>query len=156
MKLDKLFNERLITLDLKAEKSSAAIMELADLLDKEGKLYSKKEYIRDVESREQKTSTEVGHGIAIPHARSAAVRETSIAFGRSDGFFWNSSVQEQTDLVFLLAVSDKKPNKRYMQILAELARMLIHDDFRSQLRAVKTPSEVLEAIQEGRAKLIES
>jgi PTS system fructose-specific IIA component/PTS system nitrogen regulatory IIA component len=146
----------LITLDLQAKKSNDAIEELAGLLEREGKLFSKAGYIRDVQSREQKTSTEVGHGIAIPHARSGAVRETSIAFGRSEGFYWNSSVQEQTELVFLLAVSDKNPNKRYMQILAGLARKLIHDDFRARLKIAKTPSEVLEVIQEGRAKIIDN
>jgi fructose-specific phosphotransferase system IIA component len=155
MGLDKLFNEGLITLNLRAVTSSSAIEELAGILEKEGKLNSKEDFIRDVENREQRTSTEVGHGIAIPHARSTAVRETSIAFGRSDGFYWNSNVQEHTELVFLLAVSDKKQNRQYMQILAGLARMLIHDDFRAQLRAAKTPPEVIAAIQEGRAKLIQ-
>jgi fructose-specific phosphotransferase system IIA component len=155
MGLDKLFNEGLITLNLRAVTSSSAIEELAGILEKEGKLNSKEDFIRDVENREQRTSTEVGHGIAIPHARSTAVRETSIAFGRSDGFYWNSNVQEHTELVFLLAVSDKKQNRQYMEILAGLARMLIHDDFRAQLKAAKTPSDVIAAIQEGRAKLIQ-
>jgi fructose-specific phosphotransferase system IIA component len=152
MEIDSLITENLITLELQATDHDSAIEALANLMEKEGKLLSKKQFIQDVKNREKMTSTEVGHGIAIPHARSAAVGETAIAFGRSEGFYWNNDVEELTRMVFLLAVSKANPNNQYIHMLASLARMLVHDDFRERLAQAERRQDVLLAIRDVKGR----
>lgn len=141
-------NEELVCLDLEAKDGNAAIEELADLLAKAGKLRSKEAFIQDVAAREQMTSTSMGFGIAIPHARSGAVVEAALAFGRSNGFHWDSADHDLVTLVFLLAVPDTNPNAQHLQILASLARMLLDESFRQSLQRAQTPGDVLAAIEE--------
>ncbi len=141
-------NEDLVRLDLKARDGVSAVEELADLLEKAGKIRSKVEFIRDVAAREQLTSTSMGFGIAIPHARSSAVLETALAFGRSEGFRWSESDEDLVNLVFLLAVPDSNAKVQHLQILASLARMLLDESFRESLRGAQSPRDVLTAIEE--------
>jgi len=137
MNVRELISQDLITLDLKAQDSNSAIAELADILDQAGKLDSLSGYVKAVHEREALTTTAVGFGVAIPHARSSAVKQTAVAFGRSVGFHWETNWETNSDelvrLVFLLAVPEKNPNTEYMRILASIARMLVHEDFRESL-----------------------
>lgn len=150
MNIRDLISQDLITLDLKAQDNNSAIAELADILDQAGKLDSLSEYVKAVHERETLTSTAVGFGVAIPHARSSAVKQTAVAFGRSIGFHWKANRETHSDelvrLVFLLAVPEKNPNTEYMRILASIARMLVHEDFRESLLNATNPQDVLDAI----------
>ena len=150
MNIRDLVSQDLITLDLKAKDKNSAIAELADILDRAGRLDSLSEYVKSVHEREALTTTAVGFGVAIPHARSSAVKQTAVAFGRSVGFHWETNREPNSDelvrLVFLLAVPEKNPNTEYMRILASIARMLVHEDFRESLLNATNPQDVLDAI----------
>jgi fructose-specific phosphotransferase system IIA component len=141
-----LINQDAITLELEAKDKSSAIDELAGLLEKSGKLRSKSEYVEAVHARESMVSTAVGFGIAIPHARSSSVINASVAFGKSTGFQWDDTENEPIRLVFLLAVPEKNTSTEYMAMLASLARMLVHEDFRQSLLKATTKEEVLKEI----------
>jgi fructose-specific phosphotransferase system IIA component len=141
-------NEDLVRLELQAKDGKAAVEELAGLLEKAGKIRSKVEFIQDVTAREQLTSTSMGFGIAIPHARSSAVLEAALAFGRSEGFRWSESDEDLVYLVFLLAVPDSNAKVQHLQILSSLARMLLDESFRESLRGAQSPRDVLAVIEE--------
>lgn len=142
-----LITKELITLDLEAKDKDSAIIELARLMEREGKLNSRPEYLKAVDERETLTTTAVGLEVAIPHARSPAVRQTAIAFGKSKGFRWDRDGQEVVRLVFLLAVPSENPNKEYMGLLASLARMLVDEGFRDSLLKATDRDEVMSAIE---------
>ena len=146
MSIRDLIGKDLITLDLKARDKNSAIAELAYILDQAGKLDSLSEYVKSVRERETLTTTAVGFGVAIPHARSSAVKKTAVAFGRSVGFRWETNSDELVQLVFLLAVPKEDPNTEHMKILASIARMLVHEDFRESLLNAVDPQDVLDAI----------
>jgi fructose-specific phosphotransferase system IIA component len=141
-------NEDLVRLDLEAKDGKAAIEELACLLERAGKIRSKVEFIQDVTAREQLNSTSMGFGIAIPHARSSAVIESALAFGRSEGFHWSDADEDLVSLVFLLAVPDTNAKVEHLQILSSLARMLLDESFRQSLREAQSPRDVLATIEE--------
>ncbi len=129
---------------------------LSDKLDEAGLLLDKKSYIESVYEREGMGSTYMGHFIAIPHGKSPAVREAGIAFGRSDeGFEYVSQMDRApVKLVFLLAIPDRTSADAYMAILAKLARLLVHEEFREALMAAKTYEDVIAAIMDCEKLLI--
>lgn len=134
-------------MDLKALTKEEAIGKLAALLDAAGKLRSRQDYIQAVMEREALTTTGVGMGIAIPHGKSAAVREPAIAVGKSGpGIAWESLDGEPVHLIFLLAVPEESAGNEHLRILARLSRMLIDEGFRRELMSATIPEEVLAAV----------
>ncbi|HEY59208.1 MAG TPA: PTS sugar transporter subunit IIA [Anaerolineae bacterium] len=135
-----------------------AIQYLAGLLDQSGLLANKEEYIRDVYEREKLGPTYMENFIAIPHGKSFAVHKAGIAFGRStEGFLYET---EQgggiAKLVFLLAIPNKMSGDEYMRVLAQLARLLIHEEFRNALFHANNYEDVINAIINGEELLIEN
>jgi len=145
--VEQLINKNLITLDLNAKDKDSVMEELAALMDKQDKLHSKSEFLKAVHEREAFTTTAVGLGVAIPHARSPAVRETAISFGKSKGFHWDGDEDEVVRLVFLLAVPRVNPNKEYIELLAALARMLVDEGFRDSLMKARNYNDVIMAME---------
>jgi fructose-specific phosphotransferase system IIA component len=132
-----------------------AIDYLAGLLDQAGLLNNKEEYIQSVYEREAMGPTYMEHFIAIPHGKSDAVREAGIAFGRSkDGFDYQTQLGGGlAKLVFLLAIPNRMSADQYMAVLARLARLLVHEEFRQNLYQAKNYQNVVDAIIEGESLL---
>lgn len=130
---------------------------LADRLDKAGLLVDKDGYIESVYEREEMGSTYMGFEIAIPHGKSPSVREAGIAFGRSnEGFEYISQNDKATvRLVFLLAIPDRTSPDAYMAVLAKLARLLVHEEFREALMQATSYDDVLAAIIECEQYLLD-
>ena len=143
-----LFLKDCIKMELKATDKWEAIRELSGLLLAAGKINSLEEYIQAVAQRESEISTGVGFGIGIPHGKSPAVLESSVAFGRSNaGIEFDSIDQKPVTLVFLLAIPETVDNKDYLRTLADLARMLVHEEIRQQLLEAKTKEDLLLVLQ---------
>jgi len=124
---------------------------LADLLNEAGLLVSKDEYIQSVYEREQLGPTFMEHFIAIPHGKSDAVKEAGIAFGRSsEGFHYETALGGGTaKLIFLLAIPNRMSADAYIGVLARLARLLVHDEFRTALMNATNYKDVITAIVNG-------
>lgn len=78
-----MFSKDRVSFDLKATNKDEVINELIQILYDDGKIIDKDKFRGAVLKREQEFSTGIGMGIAIPHGKSNAVKEASIAFGRS-------------------------------------------------------------------------
>ncbi len=88
-----------------------------------------------LQARERMGSTAIGHGIAIPHGRSAAYDEARGAFLRlAHPIDFGASDGEPVDLVFALAVPEHF-TQQHLQLLAELAERFADADYRAALRA---------------------
>ena len=132
-----------------------AIQYLARLLDDEGLLTDKDDYIQSVYERELLGPTYMENFIAIPHGKSDAVKEAGIAFGRcTEGFNYQTQLGGGlVKLVFLLAIPNRMSADQYMSVLARLARLLVHDEFRQDLLRAKNYDDVLQAIIQGESLL---
>ena len=139
----------LVSLDLKAVDAVSAIDELAHLLKDAKRIDSFDVFVADVLKRDSEVSTEVGWGVSIPHARSAAVLKPTICFGRSKGFHWKEDSTEETKLVFMLAAPVVATNKRYMRMLSSLARMLLEPDFREACLQSDNCQNIVDVIQDA-------
>ncbi len=145
----------LVSLDtpLGADKA-AVIRALAARVAAQGRATDAEALFADAWAREQKDETGLPGGIAIPHAKSAAVVTPSLAFARlKPGVDFGAS-DGPADLVFLIAAPEGAA-EAHLAVLSKLARSLMQDDFTSGLRAASSADEVVaivrNAIGEGDA-----
>ena len=144
--IDDITSKELVALDIEANDQESVIATLADLLDQDGRLSDREAYVEAVLAREQETGgTAFEMGIAIPHAKSSGVSEAGVAFGRTSSPL--DYGEEKADLIFLIAAPDGEHNL-HVKVLQQLARRLMHDDFRSALREASDEQQVVELMRE--------
>lgn len=131
-----LFEADAICLDLKAKTKDEAIDEMIALLSISGALGDSAAYKKAILARESQSPTGIGFGIAIPHAKSAAVKKPLVAFGVSkDGVDFGGG---PANLIFMIAASEDAGDL-HLQTLAKLSRKLINPVFRESL--LQTPDK---------------
>jgi PTS system fructose-specific IIC component len=156
LRISEVIQPETVDLDLKGiESKDELIHYLIGLLSQAGKLRSEKEFLQAVLEREAMGPTYMEHNIAIPHGKSQAVLEAGVAFGRSLDGIWYQTAQGAglAKLVFLLAIPDQMSPDAYVAVLARLARLLVHEEFREQLYASTTYEDVIDAVARGEALL---
>lgn len=143
-----LITPALVTVDLTATDRRAAIDELAQLLEADGRVSDRATYVDAVWAREEETGgTGMESGVAIPHAKAAAVTRAGIAFGRSaGGVDFGAEDDTPSDLVFLIAAPEGADDL-HVRVLSRIARKLIHESFRTSLREADSPQAVVDIIQ---------
>lgn len=140
-------NEKFCLLDLQAVDKEGVIKEIAEVLSTTGKIIDQKVFIDDVLEREDLGSTGIGNNIAIPHARTKAIKGFTIGFGRStSGIDFNALDGEKVKLVFLMGADPEELNL-YLRILAELSKLLMNNSFREALISAGTAKEVIEIVK---------
>ncbi|RLP75975.1 PTS lactose transporter subunit IIC [Mycetocola tolaasinivorans] len=142
-----LINVEQVVLDLTGTDRHEATRTLAQRLVASGRCTDIDLFIADVQERESKMATGLPGGIGIPHARSAAITEPSLVFGRiADGIDWGAK-DGPARLVFLIA-APADGGDAHMQVLPQLARALMHDDFRQALLNAASEEEVVAIVEE--------
>lgn len=146
MKITDLLTSDTIILDLNAQSKAAVIDEIIEALDRAGKLKNKEEYKTAILAREEQSTTGIGEGIAIPHAKTSAVSVPAIAFGRSlKGIDYESLDGQNAHLFFMIAASEGA-NNEHLQTLSRLSSFLMDPAFKKQLEEAASKEEVLAAI----------
>ncbi len=146
MRITELLTADTILLDLKGTDKPSVIEELTGVLDRAGKLADPAAFKEAIFAREAQTTTGIGDGIAIPHAKTSAVRVPAIAFGRSEaGAEYESFDGKPAHLFFMIAAEDGA-NKMHLKALARLSTLLMNEEVRAQLLAASTKEEVLALI----------
>ncbi|OHR70450.1 PTS fructose transporter subunit IIA [Bacillus sp. HMSC76G11] len=148
MKITDLLTSDTIILDLNAQSKAAVIDEIIETLDRAGKLKNKEEYKKAILAREEQSTTGIGEGIAIPHAKTSAVSVPAIAFGRSvKGIDYESLDGQNAHLFFMIAASEGA-NNEHLQTLSRLSSFLMDPAFKKQLEEAASKEEVLAAIDQ--------
>jgi fructose-specific phosphotransferase system IIA component len=148
MALYELLNSDSILPNLRAESKEAAIEELVDALDRAGRVADRAAVLDAVLEREQAMSTGLEDGVAVPHAKSAAVSTLTAALGiKRDGLDFESADGKPTKIVFLLIAEQNNPGP-HVRALAKLARLLSDPSMRAALINAKTAQEILGIIKQ--------
>jgi len=122
----------LVDLDLDATDRHEATRKLAELLQTAGRVSDLEGFLADVQAREAQMPTGIEGGIGIPHARSEHVTAPTLGFGRTKaGIDWGAA-DGPAHLIFLIA-APAGGGAEHMNILASLARRLVHQSFRQAL-----------------------
>jgi|WetSurMetagenome_2_1015567.scaffolds.fasta_scaffold367719_2 fructose-specific phosphotransferase system IIA component len=146
LSLSRILKEKYINLDLKEENKKKLLSELVDLIAQSGKLKDKKVFLNALYKREKLGSTGIGNGVAIPHTKSAEVKDFILAFARQEeGIDFGALDGEKTFLFFVLA-SPEVDVGSHLKVLAQISR-LVKDKFIVEcLKKVKTKKEILKII----------
>lgn len=143
MKITELLRKDTIKLRLDSTTKADVIDELVNILDKAGKLNDREEYKKQILKREAEFSTGIGEGIAIPHAKTAAVKTPALAFGiKKEGLDYESLDGTDAQLFFMIAASEGA-NNEHLDTLARLSSMLMNKEFKDNLINAGSPDEVL-------------
>ena len=146
MRITDLLKSESIALGQKPADKESAIRQLADLMAASGNLSDKEQYLKDVFAREASGTTGLGDGIATPHAKSTGVKEAGLAaLTVPAGMDFESMDGKPARLFFMIAAPDSA-NDAHIQILQQLAMMIMDPDFKEALIAAKTKEEFLHLI----------
>ncbi|MGT2711686.1 PTS fructose transporter subunit IIABC [Streptococcus oriscaviae] len=143
MKIQDVLRKEVMLLDLQSTSKEAVIDEMiANLVDK-GIVTDFDVFKAGIMNREAQTTTGLGDGIAMPHAKNAAVKEATVLFAKSKkGVDYESLDGQPTDLFFMIAAPEGA-NDTHLAALAELSKYLMKPDFADKLRNVSSPEGVL-------------
>ncbi|MGO3801478.1 MAG: PTS fructose transporter subunit IIABC [Fusobacterium sp.] len=141
--LKSMITKECISLNLTAKSKNDVIDELVNMLFKNGKLNDPKEYKAQILKREEESSTGLEEGIAIPHAKTAAVKVPTVAIGISkDGVDFNSLDGEPSKLFFMIAAPANAKDS-HIEVLSQLSTSLLEDDIREGILNAKSKEEII-------------
>lgn len=139
----------LVVVGTDSASKAEAIHDLVGLLHAAGRTADPNALEEAVWAREEQYSTGLGHGFAIPHCKSDAVAVSSIAVARlAQPVEWGSLDGEPVHCAILLAMRASAEGDLHMKVFAQLARKLMHEDFRSRMRAAADREGVLACLTE--------
>ncbi|GMB01153.1 fructose PTS transporter subunit IIA [Pelosinus sp. IPA-1] len=146
--MDNIINVNVIDLHLKRSNKDAVMEYMADLINQDGRLTDKEEYIKSVKEREATFTTGIGFGVAIPHGKSDAVKVPTVAFGKCrGGMDWQAVDDKPVYMVFLIAVPKQADSNQHLKILAALSRKLMHDEFRKEILETEDKGKVCSILE---------
>ena len=142
MKINDLLQKNLMIMDLQATDKQSAIEEMVQRLYDEKIISNIEEFKAGILAREAQTSTGLGDGVAMPHAKNAAVLQPAVLFAKSpQGLDYEALDGQPTSLFFMIAAPEGA-NDTHLQALAALSGRLIDADFLTKLNQAQTPEDV--------------
>ena len=145
MRIIDLLKPEAITLGLDISSKDDAINALIGLHAAAGNLKDKDAYKAAILAREEQGSTAIGDGIAVPHAKTSAVKAPALAaITVKNGVDYGAPDGKPSDLLFMIAATED--GDVHLEILSRLMVMLMDPDFTAKLRAAKSVDEFLQTI----------
>ncbi|WP_423798828.1 PTS fructose transporter subunit IIABC [Neobacillus sp. SAB-20_R2A] len=143
MKITELLTIDTILLNIDGKQKEEAIDQLVDVLLKAGKITNQNDFKSAILKREGQSTTGIGDGIAIPHAKTAAVKEAAIAFGKSvTGVDYESLDGKPAHLFFMIAAPEGA-NNTHLEALARLSGLLMKAEVRYELLKAASADEII-------------
>lgn len=142
LKTTELLRKDIMIMDLQATTKEAAIDEMIRSLHKNGVVQDAEEFKEAILNREAQSSTGLGDGIAMPHAKTKAVNEPAVLFAKSTKGVEYESLDGQPAYLFFMIAVPEGANDTHLQTLASLSKLLIDPDFVGQLKQANSPDEV--------------
>lgn len=140
-----MLNVKNIKLNMTARTKEEVIEELTDLLVQDGAVTNKEDFIRDVWLREEQGSTGFENHIAIPHGKSSAVINTTLAIGRTrQDIPWETLDGSSVRCIILFAVRLEDQNTTHIRLLSQVAGALADDDIIEQLLVETSPQKIID------------
>lgn len=142
MRITDLMIQETMIMDLQATTKDEAIDELIASLNRSGRINDPVLFKEMIYKREAESSTGIGGGIAMPHAKTTAVNEPTVVFAKSRKGLDFEALDDQLAHVFFMIAAPEGAGNTHLRTLAALSRLLIDSDFISQLMSTDTPAEV--------------
>ncbi|ENZ6388204.1 PTS sugar transporter subunit IIA, partial [Escherichia coli] len=132
-----LLSPEMVLWGIDAADKNEAIKMMVDNLWLQQRTNTRDRLCSDIWAREVPFPTVVGSGFAIPHAQTDAVRDSSVSIATlRQPIAWGGVM---VDTLFMLTISKSAQDNEHMKYFSSLARMLMNDEFVSQIKAAKSP-----------------
>jgi PTS system fructose-specific IIC component len=142
MRITDLMIKETMIMDMQAATKEAAIDELIASLAASGRINDPVLFKEMILKREGESSTGIGNGIAMPHAKTKAVNEPTVVFAKSSKGVEYESLDGQPAKIFFMIAAPEGAGNTHLRTLAALSRLLIDNDFIDNLMNTRTPDEV--------------
>ncbi|HNQ21902.1 MAG TPA: phosphoenolpyruvate--protein phosphotransferase [Phycisphaerae bacterium] len=140
-----LLEESFVLLDVDSGDKTEAIRDIIDAFHVAGRTDDPQAVEDAVWAREEVYTTGLGHGFAIPHCKTDAMAAPAVGVARlREPLAWGSVDGQPVRMVLLLAVRESDPQDIHLRVLAQLARRLMHEDFRAHLLAARDAAEMID------------
>ncbi|MFT8709312.1 MAG: fructose-specific PTS transporter subunit EIIC [Sporolactobacillus sp.] len=152
MKITDLMVERVMVMDMQGTTKEQAIDELIASLERNGRINDPKLFKEMILKREEESSTGIENGIAMPHAKTKAVNEATVVFGRSKkGIDYEALDGKPSHLFFMIAAPEGAADV-HLQTLAALSRLLVDQAFVAKVKQAKNASEIVKLFNDKQAE----
>lgn len=149
LKISPFLKPNFISLELVSSKKDEVIKELAGPLANSGLIANAEEFLNEIFDREEKGSTGIGAGLAIPHCRTAQVKDILISVGRKqNGVDFDSIDDTKAQIFFMLAIPKDKM-QTYIKIISKLTRILNSNGFKEKFLAASNKDGILKLFKEA-------
>jgi len=148
MNLKTILTPDTIDLHLKGSTKEEIINELLDILVRAEKIQDRAAALSAVMDREEKMSTGMKHGIAIPHGKCASTQDLVACIGISEKPVDFDSLDHQPCRIFIMTLSPVEKTGPHLQFLAEVSLLFKSSEKRKEILEAKTPEEILKILAE--------
>ena len=122
---------------------------MAKKITDEGIAENYEEYLDSLLKREEISATAVGYDVGLPHGKSTTVKRAAVAFARlKNPVLWSEEEDEYAKMVFMLAIPDGEKGTTHINILVDLSKKILDDDFRAGLEKAATAAEAAALIND--------
>ncbi|SDQ10611.1 fructose-specific PTS transporter subunit EIIC [Carnobacterium viridans] len=142
MNINDLLIKDVMIMDLQSTTKEGVIDEMIASLKANNRINDADLFKKGIMHRESLTSTGLGDGIAMPHAKTTAVNDATVVFAKSVNGVDYDSLDGQPAHLFFMIAAPEGANDTHLQALANLSRLLIHPDFVLSLKEAKSAEEV--------------
>ncbi len=146
MNLKKLLSEDTVILELKGTTKDAIIQEMIDLLVARGRIKDREAALKAVMEREQKMSTGMQHGIAIPHGKTDSVDKLVTAMAMKKEGVDFGSMDGKPSTIFIMTISSVSRTGPHIQFLSEISQVLNDPEKRERILLAQSTSEVMDIL----------
>ena len=148
MNLKTVLTKDTISLNLKGTSKEEIISELLEILVSAGKVQDKATAFAAIMDRENKMSTGMKHGIAIPHGKSSSIKDLVACMGISDTPVDFESLDHEPCRIFIMTLSPLEKTGPHLQFLAEISLLFKSSEKRKEILKAQTPEDILRILSE--------
>lgn len=146
MNLKRALTPELVEIGLSGSTKREIIEGLVELACRSGKVSDRETALAAVLEREEKMSTGMKHGIAIPHAKTDAVRELVACIAIAEQPVDFESLDGKPSRIFICTLSPTSRSGPHIQFLAEVSKILADESRRSLILAAQKPEDVIRVL----------
>lgn len=142
-----LVSEKIVKIPLESKDKPDVLRELIQILKDAGEIDDAAAGLKAVQEREDKQSTGLEQGIAVPHGKSAAVSRLKLAIGIAPQGIDFDSLDGKPSTLFFLLLAPPNQSGPHVQALAEIAKLARSRAFCEALIHAENPRQVVDLIR---------
>ncbi len=142
-----LISKKRVLLDVEFSSKEEAIKEMAKVFLEEGIVEDYDLYLKSLLEREEISPTAVGYDVGLPHGKSDTVKYPAVAFARlKNEVVWDKEEEDNAKYIFMLAIPNEAAGNEHINILVNLSKKILDDDFRETIEKATTIETILDTI----------